>query len=75
MTGLVLVSGLGSFRAVLLWLIWKWVLVAHWYIHDPKLPLDGRMYTLNAGRVLSTNVFQINLGELLFRATLKVRCS
>ena len=44
---------------------------------NPKLPLDGRiyMYTLTAGRVLTTNVFQINLGQLLpmLRATLKVR--
>ena len=31
------------------------------------------MDTLTVGRVLNTNVFQINLGELLFRATLKVR--
>ena len=36
---------------------------------NPKLPLDGRIYTLTAGRVLNPNVFQINLGELLFRAT------
>ena len=39
----------------------------------PTLPLDGRIYTLTAGRVLNTNVLQINLGKLLFRATLKVR--
>ena len=37
------------------------------------MPLDGRIYTLTAGRVLTTNVFQINLGQLLLRATLKVR--
>ena len=35
--------------------------------------LDGCIYTLTVGMVLDTNVFQINLGELLFRATLKVR--
>ena len=40
---------------------------------NPKLPLDGRIYTLTAGRVLTINVFQINLGQLLLRATLKVR--
>ena len=39
---------------------------------NPKLPLDGRIYTLTAGR-LNTNVFQINVGKLLFRATLNVR--
>ena len=42
------------------------------FIH-PKLPLDGRMYTLTLGSVLTTNVSQINLCQLLFRATLKVR--
>ena len=36
---------------------------------NQKLPLDGRIYTLTVGRVLNTTVFQINLGELLFRAT------
>ena len=40
---------------------------------NPKLPLDGRIYTVTVGRVLNTNVFQINIGELLFRATPKVR--
>ena len=42
---------------------------------NPKLPLNGHIYTLTAGirRVLNTDVFQINLGKLLFRATLKVR--
>ena len=40
---------------------------------NPKLPLDGRIYTQTAGKVLNTNVFQTNLGKLLFRATLKVR--
>ena len=39
----------------------------------PKLPLDGHIYTLTAGSVLNTNVFQINLGKLLLRVTLKVR--
>ena len=38
-----------------------------------KLPLNGLVYILTVGRVLNTNVFQLNLGELLFRATLKVR--
>jgi len=37
---------------------------------NPKLPLDGCIYTLTAGRVLNTNVFQINLGKLLLRVTL-----
>jgi len=37
------------------------------------LPLDGHIYTMTAGRILNTIVFQINLGKLLFRATLKVR--
>ena len=40
---------------------------------NPKLPLDGHIYTLTVGRVLNTNVFQISLGKLLLRATLKVR--
>ena len=40
---------------------------------DPKLLLDGCIYTLTAARVLNTDGFQINLGKLLFRATLKVR--
>ena len=40
---------------------------------NPKLLLAGCIYTLTAGTVLKTNVFQINLGKLLFRATLKVR--
>ena len=40
---------------------------------NPKLPLDGRIYTLTVGRVLNIIVFQINLGELLFTATLRVR--
>ena len=39
---------------------------------NPKLPLDGRIYTLTLGSVLTTNVSQINLCQLLFRATLKV---
>ena len=30
------------------------------------------LYMLTVGRVLTTNVSQINLGQLLFRATLKV---
>ena len=40
---------------------------------NPKLPLDGRIYTLTVGSVLTTNVSQISLCQLLFRATLKVR--
>ena len=41
-----------------------------------KLPLNGRIYKLTIGRVLTTNVLQINLGQLLFKSTLKVRlCS
>ena len=40
---------------------------------SPKQSLDGRIYTVTAGRILNTNAFQINLGKLLFRATLKVR--
>ena len=54
-------------------LILKRVLVAHQYIHEPKLPLDGRIYTLTVGSVLTTNAYQTNLCQLLFRATLKVR--
>ena len=53
-----------SFRAISLWLILNWDLVADKYIHDPKLPLDGRIYILTLGRVINTNVFQINLGKL-----------
>ena len=34
-----------------------------------KLPLDGCIYTRTTGRVINTNLFQINLGELFFRAT------
>ena len=40
---------------------------------NPKLTLKGCVYTLTVGRVLNTNVFQINLGKVLLRATLKVR--
>ena len=29
---------------------------------NPKLPLNGRIYTLTVDRVLNTIVFQINLG-------------
>ena len=62
------------FRAILLCLILNQVLVAHYYILEPKLrvPLDGCIYKLTVGRVLNTNVFQINQGKLLFRATVKV---
>ena len=37
---------------------------------NPKLPLDGHIYTLTVGSVPTTNVPQI---KLLFKATLKVR--
>ena len=36
---------------------------------NPKLPLNQRMYMLTVSRVLTTNVFQINVGQILFRAT------
>ena len=62
-----------SFRAISLRLILKWVLVVINIFMNQKLPLDGHIYTLTAGRVLYTNVLQIYLGRLLFRATLKDR--
>ena len=41
-----------------------------------KLPLNGHIYKLITGRVLTNNVLQINLGQLLSKSTLKVRlCS
>ena len=40
---------------------------------NPKLPLNGHIYTLTVGSVLTTNVSQINLCQLLFRPTLKLR--
>ena len=40
---------------------------------NPKLPFDGHIYILTVGSVLTTNVSQSNLCQLLFRATLKVR--
>ena len=40
---------------------------------NPKLPLDGRIYTLTVGSIPTTNVSQNNLCQLLFKATLKVR--
>ena len=40
---------------------------------NPNLPLDGCIYKLTVGRVLNIIVFQINLGYLLFTATLRVR--
>ena len=58
-----------SFRAILLCLIFNLVLVVINILMTPKLPLDGHIYTLTAGRFLKTKVFQINLGELLLRAT------
>ena len=39
---------------------------------NPKLPLNGRIYTLTVGSVPTTNVSQINLCQLLFRPTLKL---
>ena len=42
---------------------------------NPKLPLSGRIYILTVGSVLTTNVSEISLCQLLFRATLKVSCS
>ena len=42
-------------------------------IDDPKLPLGGLIYMLTVGSVLTTNLSQISLCQLLFRATLKVR--
>ena len=60
-----------SFRVILLCLILKLGFSSS--LINPKLPLDKRIYTLTAGRVLNTNMFQINLGKLLFRATFKVR--
>ena len=33
---------------------------------NPKLPLDGRIYMLTVGSVLTTNVSQISLCQLLF---------
>ena len=33
---------------------------------NPKLPLDGRIYMLTVGSVLTTNVSQINLCQLAF---------
>ena len=58
-----------SFRAILLCLIFNRVLVLINKFMNPKLPLDGHIYTLTAGRFLKTKVFQINLGELLLKAT------
>jgi len=40
---------------------------------NPKLPLDGHIYMLTVGSVLTTCVSQTNLCQLFFRATLKVR--
>ena len=37
------------------------------------MPLDGCIYTLTVGSALATNLSQINLCQLLFRVTLKVR--
>ena len=54
----------------------KWEELVHvvqcTYIHDPKLPL-GHIYMLTVGSVLTTNVSQTSLCQLLFRATIKVR--
>ena len=43
-----------SFRAISLRLILKWVLVVINIFMNQKLPLDGHIYTLTAGRVLYT---------------------
>ena len=60
------------FRAILLCLILKRVLVAHKYIHEPKIATRWtHLHTV--GSVLTTNVSQINLCQLLFRPTLKLR--
>ena len=37
------------------------------------MPLDGRIYMLTVGSVLTTNVSQTSLCQLLLRATIKVR--
>ena len=56
------------FRSTLLYLMFYWSLI---YIFiNPKLPVNGCIYILTVCRVLTTNVF---LGQLLFRATLKIR--
>ena len=40
---------------------------------NPKFPIDGRIYTLTVGSILTTNVSQTNLCWLLFRPALKIR--
>ena len=40
---------------------------------NPKLLLEGRIYMFTVGSVLTANVSQTNLCQLLFRTTLKVR--
>ena len=49
------------------------VRVRVWYIHEPKLPLGGRIYMLTVGSVLTTNVSQTSLCQLSVRATIKIR--
>ena len=49
------------FRAILLCLILKRVLVVIYIFMNPKLPLNGRIYMLTVGSVLTTNAFQTNL--------------
>ena len=39
---------------------------------NSKLPLNGHSYMLPVGSILTTNVFQTNLCQLLFIASLKV---
>ena len=48
-----------SFRAILLCLIFNRVLIVINIFMTPKLPLDGHIYTLTAGRFLKTKVFRI----------------
>ena len=62
-----------SFRASLPCLILNLVQQLINIFINPKLLLNGRIYTLTVVRVLNTNLFQINPGKLLLRATLKVR--
>ena len=41
----------------------------------PKLLINRCIYMLTVGRVLTTNMSQINLGQLLSRTTLKSQAS
>ena len=40
---------------------------------NPKLPLDGRIYTLTVGSILTTNVSQINLCQLFVQTYSQTR--